>query len=79
MKHSNGGLNKMTTPIVITPRVIERLANMAPEERLLMLDTLCCDEILHIERRTPLSIDDELAYMMFKMNVMNESSCYKPQ
>ncbi len=69
----------MNTTIVITPRVIARLANMTPDERHLMLDTLCCDEILHIERRTPLSIVDELAYMMFRSNVINESRSYTSQ
>ena len=63
----------MENAIVITPRVIERLCNMTPDERHLMLDTLCCDEILHIDRRTTLSPMDEMAYHIFRMNVMNDS------
>ena len=69
----HGGLKIMDTAIIITPRTIERLCNMTEQERHLMLDTLCCDEILHIERREPLSPRDEMAYHFFRLNVMNES------
>lgn len=63
--------------IVISPRVISRMKNMPVEERRVMLDTLFCEEILGVERNVELSPLQELVYMMFRNNVLNESKQFE--
>ena len=63
----------MENPIVISPRVIERMKNMSNEEKHLILETFVSDEILHTERRHALTPIQELVYMMFRDAVMRES------
>lgn len=63
----------MENLIVISPRVVSRMKNMSVEERRVMLDTLFSDEILGVERNVELTPMQELVYMMFRTNVLNES------
>ena len=66
----------MENLIVISSRVINRMKNMSVEERKVILDTFFCDEILGVERSIELTPLQELVYMMFRNNVMNESRRY---
>lgn len=66
----------MENLIVISSRVINRMKNMSVEERTVILDTFFCDEILGVERSMELTPLQELVYMMFRNNVMNESRRY---
>lgn len=67
----------MENLIVISPRIISRIKNMPVEERKVMLDTLFCDEILGVERSVELTPLQELIYMMFRNNVLNESKQFE--
>ena len=66
----------MENLIVISSRVVNRMKNMSIEERKVILDTFFCDEILGVERNVELTPLQELVYMMFHNNVMNESRRY---
>lgn len=67
----------MENLIVISPRIISRIKNMPVEERKVMLDTLFCEEILGVERSVELTPLQELIYMMFRNNVLNESKQFE--
>lgn len=67
----------MENLIVISPRIISRIKNMPVEERKIMLDTLFCEEILGVERSVELTPLQELIYMMFRNNVLNESKQFE--
>lgn len=66
----------MENLIIISSRVVNRMKNMSIEERKVILDTFFCDEILGVERNVELTPLQELVYMMFRNNVMNESRRY---
>ncbi|MBQ0068216.1 MAG: hypothetical protein KBT09_00460 [Bacteroidales bacterium] len=67
----------MENLIVISPRIISRIKNMPVEERKVMLDTLFCEEILGVERSVKLTPLQELVYMMFRNNILNESKQFE--
>ena len=64
----------MERAVVITPAVVGRLSKMSADERSLMLNTLCDEEILGTPHRV---LDDpmhELAYLMFRDSVRRDTS-----
>jgi len=69
----------MKQPIVISPRLVERLRLMPASECRLMFDTLLSDEILNQECVTALSPEQEITYMLFHDMVMRDTRQHSAQ
>ena len=63
----------MEHPIVISPRVVDRLRFMDPAERRLIFETLISDEVLNEQRESKLTVEQELSYLFVRDMIMRDS------
>lgn len=66
----------MSTTIVITPNLINRIKSLPKEEKKAIFNAFACDEIFKIEREVKLTPYQELIYAIVKDYIMRDSKRY---